>query len=667
LLVTVILGTVLIVLAVVFGFSGDNPIAIATSIVEVLAAVALGAGMLSNATKIWSFLRKMAVSQTARLVARTTKPNFDQELGFMAKVKTEVNVITYLLRYFESARRKQYRVIVVVDDLDRCPKDKVIKVIEAVGILLSDPNSHFISLLAVDPRIVVKSIEESFGEVMKNSNINGYAYEYLKKMVQLPICLPDPGAQERKRFLWDTAKMSATERKVLVVQKQEAGQAKAKQAAKASTMNTKEKEALSKGLHKLSLLWRHDLTQEKVYSSIRSTASGRPSLERSLQKDDVVRYVAGNPRHIRRLFNILCVSVGVLSQRDRLTRFTPTQVARWVLLVEQWPYRMSWIIQYVDDFFQRRELGRHETLQRGIQPSDKLVDVFVRRVKGEICTQQEWSHLNPLDEDPEMFELFLTFAGFTVEDMADLLPYTVNLDLSIRQTIGYARAQNEVQELKQNQTTEGESSDILLLDQLRKERGGAGILKVPDGVFSVEREGDNLVAPAGQGRTQASTSGRRVHQLQIHEKHAGPDSDIVLDAIIEEEPEEESRTAQRPLSAARDLSADKVAATNDDEPAISEERAEREKDATLGTINGHSTDEQAADDLSTEHENPPVSDAPPPGEKETQDSRADDTSPLLKQPPSLTNEPPDEESEDGEGSPSVPLLVSKPTEQESCL
>ncbi|XP_078684491.1 kinase D-interacting substrate of 220 kDa B-like [Branchiostoma floridae x Branchiostoma belcheri] len=478
LLVTVILGTVLIVLAVVFGFSGDNPIAIATSIVEVLAAVALGAGMLSNATKIWSFLRKMAVSQTARLVARTTKPNFDQELGFMAKVKTEVQVITYLLRYFESARRKQYRVIVVVDDLDRCPKDKVIKVIEAVGILLSDPNSHFISLLAVDPRIVVKSIEESFGEVMKNSNINGY--EYLKKMVQLPICLPDPGAQERKRFLWDTAKMSATERKVLVVQKQEAGQAKAKQAAKASTMNTKEKESLSKGLHKLSLLWRHDLTQEKAYSSIRSTASGRPSLRsyssvqygnvitdknlflteaiRSLQKDDVVRYVAGNPRHIRRLFNILCVSVGVLSQRDRLTRFTPTQVARWVLLVEQWPYRMSWIIQYVDDFFQRRELGRHETLQRGIQPSDKLVDVFVRRVKGEICTQQEWSHLNPLDEDPEMFELFLTFAGFTVEDMADLLPYTVNLDLSIRQTIGYARAQTEVQELKQNQTTEGESS-----------------------------------------------------------------------------------------------------------------------------------------------------------------------------------------------------------------
>ncbi|XP_078683662.1 uncharacterized protein LOC144917451 [Branchiostoma floridae x Branchiostoma belcheri] len=181
----------------------------------------------------------------------------------------------------------------------------------------------------------------------------------------------------------------------------------------------------------------------------------------------------------------------------------------------------------------------------------------------------------------------------------------------------------------------------------------------------MEREGDNLGAPAGQGRTQPSTLGRRVHQLQIHEKHAGPDSD--LDAIIEEEPEEDSRTAQRLLSAARDLSADKVAATNDDEPAISEERAERGKEATLGAINGHSTDEHAADDLSTKKENQPVSDAPPAGEKETQDSRADDTSPLLKQPPSLTNEPPDEESEDGEESPSVPLLVSIPTEQESCL
>ncbi|XP_066287412.1 kinase D-interacting substrate of 220 kDa B-like [Branchiostoma lanceolatum] len=667
LLITAILGTVMIVLAVLFGIRGDTPVLIATSIVEVLCGVALGAGMLKNATKIWSFLRKMAISQRARLMAQTTKPNFDQELGFMAKVKTEVKVVTYLLRYFEAARRKQYRVVVVVDDLDRCPKDRVIKVIEAVGILLSDPNSYFISLLAVDPRIVVKSIEESFGDVMRNANINGY--EYLKKIVQLPICLPDPGAEERKRFLWDTAKMSATERKVMAVQRQEAGQARAKQAAKAMVLNSKEKEALSKGLHKLSLLWRHDVAQETSYGSVRMrSTSGKTGLNmytvgqsgdvitdknlflteaiKSLQKDDVIRYVAGNPRHIRRLFNILCVSVGVLSQRDRLTRFTPKQVARWVLLVEQWPYRMSWIIQYVDDFFQRRELGRWETLQRGIQMHDKLVDIFLERVKGEISTQEEWSHLNPLDDDPEMFELFLTFAPFTVEDMEDLLPYTVNLDLSIRQTIGYARAQTEVKQHKLDQTSllnEGESSDGL------------------------EEEADYLSgASSRQDRPQVSTPSRRSHQVSIHDNHPGPDSD--LDVIVEEGPEEVCRNVQRQLSATTDDSTAKDA-TNNDKPAISNERVdERRENGMLGANNGHSTDDDKEDDPSTETETPSLSDGPAqPGEKEEHDSCADDRSPLLRQSPSLSNESFDDVSEDGEESPSVPFLASISTERESCI
>ncbi|XP_078684170.1 uncharacterized protein LOC144917742 [Branchiostoma floridae x Branchiostoma belcheri] len=702
LLITTVLGTVMIVLAVVFGIKGDTPLQIATSIVEILCGVVLTAGLLKNATEIWSFLRKIAISQRDRLMAQTAKPNFDQELGFMSKVKTEVRVVTYLLRYFEAARGKQYRVVVVVDDLDRCPKDRVTKVIEAVGILLSDPNSHFISLLAVDPRIVVKSIEESFGDVMKNANINGY--EYLKKMVQLPICLPGPGAEETKRFLWDTAKMSATDRKVIAVQRQEAGQARANKAAKTLVLNKKEKDAIKRGLHKLSILWRNDATQETSYEC-RSVSVGSTSDEhghdmtghdisdknlflteaiRSLQKDNVVRYVAGNPRHIRRLFNILCVSVGVLFQRDRLTGFTPKQVARWVLLVEQWPYRMSWIIQYVDDFFQRRELGRHETLQRGIQMHDKLVDIFVERVKVEISTQEEWSHLNPLDEDPEMFELFLTFAKFTVKDMQDLLPYTVNLDLSIRQTIGYARAQTDVKEVEQNNQmlasllNEDDAIAAELSDPLRNGRKGPGIMKVPDGFFSVEQEADNLeLGSSTSPQDRAKTTAPSIRPQVRHHSNL-PSHDPNLDVIVEESPEEACRDVQRQLSAAMDDSA----AENDDGPAAVVATTpvgaqlngdvEESSDAGLqGQVNGHTAEEDAAAERATGAKTKSTS----PDDivlienggthDMNGDDRESDGSPLLNRSPSWTNGSSEEVHEEEEDQ-STPLLIDQtPRERES--
>ncbi|XP_035682320.1 kinase D-interacting substrate of 220 kDa B-like [Branchiostoma floridae] len=713
LLIGTILGTVLIVLASVFGISGESTLEIATSIFQILCGVVLSAGFMKNATEIWSFLRKMAISQRDRLMAQTTKPNFDQELGFMAKVKTEVQVITYLLRYFEAARGKQYRVVVVVDDLDRCPKDRVTKVIEAVGILLSDPNSHFISLLAVDPRIVVKSIEESFGDVMRNANINGY--EYLKKMVQLPICLPGPGAEERKRFLWDTAKMSATERKVMAVQRQEAGQARAKEAAKTLVLNKEERDALKRGLHKLSILWRDDKTQETSLGCRRVSvvsSSEEPGLDmtgnditdknlylteaiKSLQKDDVIRYVAGNPRHIRRLFNILCVSVGVLSQRERLTRFTPKQVARWVLLVEQWPYRMSWIIQYVEDFFQRRELGRRETLQRGIQMHDKLVDIFLQRVKCEITTQEEWSHLNPLDEDPEMFELFLTFAKFTVEDMQDLLPYTVNLDLSIRQTVGYARAQTDVKEVEQtNQTltsllNQGESpvsldSTVALLSELlRKGRREPGITKTPDSVFSVEQETDDRGSSSPQARAETTTPGRRP-QVRPHGNHSSPDPN--LDVIAEESAEEVCRDVQRQLSAAMD---DSTVNDDDDEPAMvsttpmiadarempleissptivtADENDEKENGPVLGQVNGHSSEEDVATAEATAT-SPDDIDLIEDGERNDtdHDDHEDDESPLLEQPPTVSNGCSDDVYDEEENL-SAPLLDDKTAERES--
>jgi len=62
-------------------------------------------------------------------------------------------------------------------------------VLEAVSILLSDRLSRFVCLIAVDSRIAVKSIEEGMGDALGRANISGQ--EYLKKIINLPFCLPE--------------------------------------------------------------------------------------------------------------------------------------------------------------------------------------------------------------------------------------------------------------------------------------------------------------------------------------------------------------------------------------------------------------------------------------------------------------------------------------------
>jgi hypothetical protein len=73
------------------------------------------------------------------------------------------------------------RIIIFVDDLDRCPPEKCSEVLQTL-ILLTE-NSPFIIFLAVDPRIVVSAIESANKSFYRETGVNGY--EYLDKIVQV--------------------------------------------------------------------------------------------------------------------------------------------------------------------------------------------------------------------------------------------------------------------------------------------------------------------------------------------------------------------------------------------------------------------------------------------------------------------------------------------------
>ena len=130
------------------------------------------------------------------------RPDFSQMTGFMGYVHREVEYLFDFLKteYFDDDElkvRRRIRLSLFVDDLDRCQKETVMSVLEAVTLLLSD--QPITVWLAIDSRIVVASIEDNFGKIFTKAGIDGY--HYLEKMIQIPFCIPDLDDTRKVNFL----------------------------------------------------------------------------------------------------------------------------------------------------------------------------------------------------------------------------------------------------------------------------------------------------------------------------------------------------------------------------------------------------------------------------------------------------------------------------------
>jgi hypothetical protein len=88
------------------------------------------------------------------------------------------------------------RIVVYIDDLDRCPPARVVEVLEAVHLLLAVP--LFVVVVAVDPRWLLRALTVHYRELLDASSIGSAAddtwgstpMQYLEKIFQIPFTLP---------------------------------------------------------------------------------------------------------------------------------------------------------------------------------------------------------------------------------------------------------------------------------------------------------------------------------------------------------------------------------------------------------------------------------------------------------------------------------------------
>ncbi|MGE8429635.1 MAG: KAP family P-loop NTPase fold protein [Sphingobacterium sp.] len=93
------------------------------------------------------------------------------------------------------------KLVVIIDDLDRCTPDRIIDNLEAVKLFLNVANTAFI--IGADPRIVKHAIEFRYKEKGKiaDANNDDIVKDYLEKLIQIPYNLPRLSDSEVETYI----------------------------------------------------------------------------------------------------------------------------------------------------------------------------------------------------------------------------------------------------------------------------------------------------------------------------------------------------------------------------------------------------------------------------------------------------------------------------------
>lgn len=94
------------------------------------------------------------------------------------------------------------KLIILIDDLDRCLPDRIIDNLEAIKLFLNVENTAFI--IGADPRIVRDAIRHRYKELInrdENSENGRVVMDYLEKLIQIPYNLPKLSESEVETYI----------------------------------------------------------------------------------------------------------------------------------------------------------------------------------------------------------------------------------------------------------------------------------------------------------------------------------------------------------------------------------------------------------------------------------------------------------------------------------
>uniref|UniRef100_A0A7M4ELE9 Kinase D interacting substrate 220 n=1 Tax=Crocodylus porosus TaxID=8502 RepID=A0A7M4ELE9_CROPO len=371
-------------------------------------ACVVGLAFILNCRTWWQVIDSVLNSQRKRLHNAASKLHKLKSEGFMKVLKCEVELMAKMAKTIDSFTQNQTRLVVIIDGLDACEQDKVLQMLDTVRVLFS--KGPFIAIFASDPHIIIKAINQNLNSVLRDSNINGH--DYMRNIVHLPVFLNSRGLSSAKKLM-----VAATTNGDVPYSDNTGLHEEVDRRVSQNSLGE-----MTKLGSKTALNRRDTYRRRQMQRTITRQMSF--DLTKLLVTEDWFSDIS--PQTMRRLLNIVSVT-GRLLRANQIT-FNWDRLASWINLTEQWPYRTSWLILYLEE-------------TEGV-PDQLTLKTIYERISKNIPTTKDVEPLLEIDGDIRNFEVFLSSRTpvLIARDVKIFLPCTVNLDPKLREIIADVRA-----------------------------------------------------------------------------------------------------------------------------------------------------------------------------------------------------------------------------------
>ena len=171
----------------------------AIKITEAKAALQLGAAEVQVRT-VEAKIREIDEGRNLAkfILARSEAGDYRKHLGLISTIRQDFESLSRLVQIAGSDTSQTStveRIVLYIDDLDRCPSERVVGILEAIHLLLAF--DLFVVVVGVDPRWLMHSLEEkfsAFSDEHAHPKSEDRAWittpqDYLEKIFQIPFSL----------------------------------------------------------------------------------------------------------------------------------------------------------------------------------------------------------------------------------------------------------------------------------------------------------------------------------------------------------------------------------------------------------------------------------------------------------------------------------------------
>ncbi|MGH1541288.1 MAG: KAP family P-loop NTPase fold protein [Arenicella sp.] len=161
--------------------------------------LSLGVGFAFSCWTFYRLIRPLFASTFAsELLTYLNLPNYSSALGQLPVYQEQIEQLARL------RLNKNKRLLFVVDDLDRCSTEGIIKVFEAIRLVME--LEHVAVIIAIDHRIALAALAHQYRHMADDSgelvgNKYQIARDYLGKIIHLPVRLHTPLRNEVNDYI----------------------------------------------------------------------------------------------------------------------------------------------------------------------------------------------------------------------------------------------------------------------------------------------------------------------------------------------------------------------------------------------------------------------------------------------------------------------------------